>query len=260
VTDVPAGTPHEPLPLTGERTVPGIPGERYWFHRHEAAYVWTVLHHLLPSDIVVEAGAGEGYGAELLRISGAARVIALDYDESAIAHMQRAYPHLEAVRANLIDIPVADETANLVVSLQVIEHLWDVRTFLSECRRVLQPGGRLVISTPNRKVFSPGLARNEKPLNPFHVEEFDAEQLTELVTAAGFAAVRVHGLHHAQRIAAFEATSGPLVPRLVELDMHDMTTWPSDIADLVYATTAADFDITTDVDGAHDLIVTAVRA
>lgn len=260
MTDVTAGTSPEPLPLTGERTVPGIPGERYWFHRHEAAYVWTVEHQLLPSDIVVEAGAGEGYGAELIRISGAARVIALDYDESAVAHMQRTYPHLNAVRANLIDLPAADESANLVVSLQVIEHLWDVRTFLSECRRVLQPGGRLVISTPNRPVFSPGLARNEKPLNPFHVEEFDATQLAELVSAAGFVGVSVHGLHHAQRIAAFEATNGPLVPRLVQLDAHDMTAWPSDFADLVYATTAADFDITDDLDGAHDLIATAVRA
>jgi 2-polyprenyl-3-methyl-5-hydroxy-6-metoxy-1,4-benzoquinol methylase len=215
---------------------------------------------MLPADVVVEAGAGEGYGAELLRVSGAARVIALDYDESAVGHIQRTYPHVEAVRANLIDIRVADETANLVVSMQVVEHLWDVRTFLSECQRVLQPGGRLVISTPNRLVFSPGLARNEKPLNPFHVEEFDAEQLADLIRAAGFTSVKAHGLHHAQRIAAFEATSGPLVPRLVQLDVHDMTAWPSDLADLVYATTAADFTVSDMVEGAHDLIVTAVRA
>jgi 2-polyprenyl-3-methyl-5-hydroxy-6-metoxy-1,4-benzoquinol methylase len=259
VTDVPAETPGAPLPLTGERTAPGIPGERYWFHRHEAAYVWAVRHALLPGDVVIEAGAGEGYGAELMRVSGAARVIAVDYDHAAVGHMRATYPHLDVVEANLIDLPLDDSSADLVVSMQVIEHLWDVPTFLTECHRVLKPGGRMIVSTPNRLIFSPGLGRKAKPLNPFHVEEFDTEQVLALLSGANFERITAHGLHHAQRIAAFEATAGPLVPRLVRLDVHDMATWPPDVADLVYSASAADFDITDGTVTAHDLIVSATR-
>lgn len=249
--------PFATLPLTGERTVPGIPGERYWFHRHEAAYAWVANTLLRPGDIVLEAGAGEGYGAELLRLSGAARVIAIDYDPFTVSHIRSRYPHIDAYEGNLVEIATPDDLFTLVVSMQVIEHLWDVRAFLREVARVARPGARVVLSTPNRPVFSPGLARNEKPLNPFHVEEFDAEQLRDLLVECGLTSVQVHGLHHAQRISAFEATNGPIVPRLVELDPQDMTDWPADLSEIVVHCTAADFAITDDTDDAHDLIVVA---
>ena len=252
--------PFAELPLTGERTVPGIPGERYWFHRHEAAYAWVANTLLRPGDIVLEAGAGEGYGAELLRLSGAGRVIAIDYDATAVSHMRSRYPAIDAYEGNLVTIATPGSLFDLVVSLQVVEHLWDVRTFLLECARVAKPGARIVISTPNRPVFSPGLNRHEKPLNPFHVEEFDAEQLRELLGESGFVGVNVHGLHHAQRLSAFESSNGPIVPRLVQLDPQDVDTWPTDLAEIVLHSTAADFVINEDVTSAHDLIAVATVA
>ena len=54
--------PHRPLELTGERTVPGIWHENYWFRRHEAAYRWAAGAVDLCRAVVVEAGVGEGYG------------------------------------------------------------------------------------------------------------------------------------------------------------------------------------------------------
>ncbi len=85
-----------PLPLTGERTLPGVRGEEYWFARHEAAYAWiaTTYADALRDAVVVEAGSGEGYGAALLRDAGARVVIALEYDEAAVAHARSAYPHV----------------------------------------------------------------------------------------------------------------------------------------------------------------------
>ena len=67
----------EALHLTGERTVPGIAEENYWFRRHEAAYT-ALLPHCADAT-VLEAGCGEGYGAGLLATT-ARRVLALDYD------------------------------------------------------------------------------------------------------------------------------------------------------------------------------------
>lgn len=148
--------PH-PLPLTGERTLPGVPGEEYWFARHEAVYRWVAERFaaILRDGVVVEAGSGEGYGAAILRDAGARAVVALEHDEPAARHAAAAYPSVSTSRANLAAMPVAAASADLLVCLQVVEHLWDLRGFLADCVRVLRPGGVAVVSTPNRPVFSP---------------------------------------------------------------------------------------------------------
>src|SRR5690348_6634438 len=86
------------LPLTGERTVPGIPEENYWFRRHEAAYEWLLPH--VVGLRVLEVGCGEGYGTALLAGSAAA-VIGLDYDALTAAHAASTYPQAFFVRGNL---------------------------------------------------------------------------------------------------------------------------------------------------------------
>src|SRR6187455_3130555 len=103
--------------LTGERTVPGIARENYWFRRHLVVY-----EALAPRcrGVVLEAGCGEGYGADLLA-GGATRVL---------GHVGRRYPRVAAARANLVALPVRDGVLDAVVSLQVIEHLWDQERFL----------------------------------------------------------------------------------------------------------------------------------
>jgi SAM-dependent methyltransferase len=199
-----------PLPLTGERTLPGVPGEEYWFARHEAVYRWIAasLSDRLHDAVVVEAGSGEGYGAALLRDAGARAVVALEYDEAAVRHARTAYDGIGATRANLAAMPLAPGSVDVLVCLQVVEHLWDLRGFLRDCTSVLRPGGLAVVSTPNRPVFSPGLGRGERPTNPFHVEELDAAQLHDLLTGVGFTDVVVHGLHHGRRILAWEREHG----------------------------------------------------
>jgi SAM-dependent methyltransferase len=246
-----------PLPLTGERTLPGVPGEEYWFARHEAAYLWVASTYadLLAEAVVVEAGSGEGYGADLLRAAGARAVLALEYDEATVAHAARAYPALGTVRANLAHLPVLLGSADLVVSLQVVEHLWELRAFLRDCAAALRPGGVLVVSTPNRPVFSPGLGRRERPTNPFHVEEFDAEQLAELLAGSGLRDVVVHGLHHGPRMSAWEAEHGDLVDRQVAAALGDSE--DPTLTAFVATVTAADF-VVGGHDGAQDLLATAV--
>lgn len=227
------------LPLTGERTVPGLPRENYWFRRHEAAYEWVRRSLPIKGAVVVDAGSGEGYGAELLREGGAARVIGLEYDPPAAAHARRHYPGVTTVRANLAALPLPTGSAGVVVSMQVIEHLWDLPAFLADCCRVLQPGGWLVVTTPNRLTFSPGLDRGEKPTNPFHVEEFDAGQIQAMLRGAGFLDIEVLGLRHT------EAVAGDIVERQVAAVLADE--WPADLVSEVAAVAVADFVI----DGDH---------
>jgi SAM-dependent methyltransferase len=250
-----------PLPLTGERTLPGVPGEEYWFARHEAAYVWLASAYAdrLRGAIVVEAGSGEGYGAALLRSAGARAVLALEYDEASVAHARSAYPQVATTRANLASMPVRDGGADMVVTLQVVEHLWDLRGFLRDCARLLRPGGLVVVTTPNRPVFSPGLGRGEKPTNPFHVEELDAAQLHDLLADAGFEGIEVHGLHHGARIAAWERTAGTgLVAAQVAAVLEPQAAPIGDLDTFVASVTAADF-VVGDAEGAQDLVAVAVR-
>src|SRR3712207_5765649 len=193
------------LPLTGERTVPGVPEENYWFRRHEVAY--RELLPLCAGAVVLEAGCGEGYGADLLA-TVARRVVALDYDAPAVRHVAAAYPRVHAVRANLATLPLLPSTVDVVASLQVIEHLWDQPGFLAECARVLRPGGRLHCATPNRLTFSPGLGPGERPLNPFHTRELDAAELVGLVAGAGLRVERTAGLHHGPALRARDERHG----------------------------------------------------
>lgn len=248
--------PH-PLDLTGERTLPGVAGEEYWFSRHEAAYAWLARSVALQDHVVVDAGSGEGYGAAALRAAGARCAVALDYDDATTAHCRHAYPGVGTVRANLAALPLRDAAVDVVVSLQVVEHLWDLTGFLRDCRRVLRAGGALVVTTPNRPVFSPGLARGERPTNPFHVEEFDGPQLAELVRAAGFVAVDVVGLHHGPRLRAWETAAGSgVVAAQVAAVMGSPV--PAGAGELVASCTPADFEV-AGVPGAQDLLLTARR-
>ena len=235
------------LPLTGERTVPGIPEENYWFRRHEAAYLALVPY--CEDAVVLEAGCGEGYGAELL--AGVARLVCgLDYDELTAAHVRKAYPGVHAVRGNLARLPVRTSTVDIVANLQVIEHLWNQEEFLAECHRVLRPGGRLLITTPNRLTFSPG---QDTPLNPFHTRELSAGELAALLPAAGFSVELLAGLRH----------KALLHDSIIDAQVRVVTTgsaWPPELLAAVSAVTADDFVITTDeLDGSLDLVAVARR-
>ena len=235
------------LPLTGERTVPGIPEENYWFRRHEAAYL--ALAPYCPGAVVLEAGCGEGYGADILART-ARLVCGVDYDALTAAHVANAYPRVRAVRGNLAGLPVRSSSVDVVANLQVIEHLWDQAGFLRECRRVLRPGGRLLLTTPNRLTFSPG---RDTPLNPFHTRELSAAELSELVRAAGFSVELLAGLHHGPGLDA------SIIDAQVEVALTGAP-WPDALLTAVTSVTTDDFVITTgDVDGSLDLVLVARR-
>lgn len=241
------------LPLTGERTVPGIAHENYWFRRHEVVY-GAVAADCAGAD-VLEAGCGEGYGADLLA-GTARRVLALDYDSRTVEHVAARYPRVSVARANLVALPVRTASAGVVVSLQVVEHLWDQELFLAECLRVLRPGGRLLVSTPNRITFSPG---RDTPLNPFHTRELDPGELSGLVSGAGFADVVVRGLHHGPRLRAADDRHGGLIDAQTRLALSG-DPWPADLLDDVAAVRAEDFTLHgRDLDASLDLLVAATR-
>jgi SAM-dependent methyltransferase len=242
------------LPLTGERTVPGIVEENYWFRRHEAAYAFA--EPLVAGRSVLEIGCGEGYGTAQLARS-ARTIVGVDYDALTAVHAAATYPQAHFVRANLAALPFADESVEVVATLQVIEHVWNHGEFVGECLRVLRPGGRLLVTTPNRLTFSPGL---EKPVNPFHTVEFTAAELVDLLTRHGFAVEQALGLHPSERLAELDRRFGRFVDAQLALPPQR---WSAELRRAVGSVRAADFPIVAaelrDIDEALDLIVLARR-
>jgi SAM-dependent methyltransferase len=253
----PAGEPEPSLPLTGERTIPGLDVENYWFRRHEVVYQ-RLASRCIGRD-VLEAGFGEGYGADLLA-GVARRVIGVDYDESAVTHARSRYPRVEAIKGNLADLPLPDASVDVVVNFQVIEHLWDQSQFVAECRRVLRPGGLLLMSTPNRITFTPG---SDTPLNPFHTRELDAAELAELLGEGGFQVEGVYGVFHGPALRALDAKhGGSIIDAQIRRALADAP-WPDDLLSDVAGVATDDFELLTDsernIDESLDLVAMAVR-
>jgi SAM-dependent methyltransferase len=244
--DLPAATAppgDTTLVLTGERTIPGLDAENYWFRRHEVVY--RRLAPRCAGRDVLEAGCGEGYGADLIaRV--ARRVIALDYDDAAVAHVRAHYPRVQAVKGNLAELPLPDDSVDAVVNFQVIEHLWDQAQFIAECARVLRSPGLLMVSTPNRITFSPG---RDTPINPFHTRELNADELTQLLVDGGLTVAGVYGVFHGPRLRQMDARhGGSIIDAQIQRALADAP-WPAALARDVAAVSTADFDI---VEAGHD--------
>jgi SAM-dependent methyltransferase len=257
VPDVPHAPVDAVLTLTGERTIPGLDVENYWFRRHEVVY--QQLAPRCAGREVLEAGCGEGYGADLIsRV--ARRVIAVDYDEATVAHVRARYPQVQARHGNLAELPLDDGSVDVVVNFQVIEHLWDQTQFITECARVLRPSGLLMVSTPNRITFSPG---RDTPINPFHTRELNADELTELLLDGGFTSVSMSGVFHGPGLAEMDARhGGSIIDAQIARAVADAP-WTAELLADVAAVTTADFDVVDaavrDIDASLDLVAIAVR-
>lgn len=237
------------LPLTGERTVPGVAHENYWFTRHVAAYALAASR--AQRRTVLDAGCGEGYGARMLAET-ASRVTGVDLDPGVVTHARATYPGIDFLQADLCDLPLPDDGLDLVVSLQVIEHLPDIPRFVAEVARVLRPGGEFVCATPNRLTFTPG---SDTPVNPFHTREFTAAELRETL-AAHFTVRTVLGLHHGPRVRAVERIARATLPELVLAAPPEE--WPRWLTVVVARLRPRDFRLgPTDLDASLDLVAIA---
>jgi len=232
-----------------------VPAENYWFRRHEVVYEF--LAPRVAGQQVLEVGCGEGYGTALLARS-AARIVGVDYDAAAAAHAARSYPAARFARANLAALPVPSGSFDALVTLQVIEHVWNHPEFVGECRRAVRPGGRLLVSTPNRLTFSPG---RDTPLNPFHTKEFTARELTKLLAGGGFEIEAVLGLHAGSRLTAWDAAHGG---SFVDAQLAaPPQSWEPELLRDVASVTTSDFAVLAadvhEVDESLDLLVLARR-
>jgi SAM-dependent methyltransferase len=206
--DQPDGVP--PLQLTGERTLPDVPAENYWFRRHLAVYEWIAAR--VRGLRAIDMACGEGYGADVLART-ASEVVGVDANPEAHEHARLRYR-----RANLRFERDLVETfsapADAVVFLQTIEHLKDPTSVLEHfCALVTAAAGPagmaetagaagiVFVSTPNVLTLAPaGAPRSD---NPWHVHEYRASEFERLCRGT-FDSVELYGLYHARKLRIHE--------------------------------------------------------
>ncbi len=191
----PPGVP--PLPLTGERTLPDVPEENYWYRRHLVVYEWIAAQ--VTGKRVVDMACGEGYGSDVLA-GGAASVVGVDANPEAHEHARLRYvrPNLRFER-DLVES--FSEPCDAVVFLQTIEHVQDAGAILEHFKSMLEPGGVAYVSTPNLLTLAPPGA--EKSDNPWHVHEYRAAEYRALCEEH-FPRVELLGLYHARKLRLHE--------------------------------------------------------
>src|SRR5579859_3951742 len=163
------------IQFTGERYVPTEAGDIRYEHWHR--YAWA-SQGIAGLD-VLDVACGEGYGSAIIART-AKTVTGVDISSEAVAHASEQYSNvknLSFLTGSASDLPLPDASFDAVVSFETIEHLLEQEEMLSEIHRVLRPGGFLILSSPNKKVYSDD--RNYQ--NEFHVKELYFEELDALV-------------------------------------------------------------------------------
>ncbi len=154
---------------SSERFVPEQDRGRLIEAEHLSRYLWAA--QAAEGRLVLDAGCGTGYGSRTLAGSGAREVVGVDIAKSVLEAVGPTMPATVRLETgDLRSLPFDDDTFDLVVCFEVIEHFEDPFTILDELVRVLAPQGLLLTSSPNRGFYPAD--------NPHHFHEFTPDELT----------------------------------------------------------------------------------
>ena len=173
------------MKFTGERFIPSEQGKIRLEHYHRYASVLDVVK----GKYVLDVACGEGYGSSIMS-TFANSVIGVDISEEAISHASMTYKkkNLKFLQGSVTSLDFADGLFDVVISFETIEHLFEQNKMLEEIHRVLKSDGLLIISSPNRKIYSEESGEE----NHFHVKELDFDEF-DLLLRAQFRAVSYFG-------------------------------------------------------------------
>jgi ubiquinone/menaquinone biosynthesis C-methylase UbiE len=180
------------------------------YQRCQFAYEYAVP--FITGKKVLDVGCGNAYGTALMAAS-ASSITGLDYDASTVADNQQRYSavtNLDFRHGAVPPLPFDDASFDVITAFQFIEHIQHRKEFLKECLRVLRPGGKLLVTTPNVKK---SLARN-----PFHVHEYTFD---EMRSEAGSLTkdFSLKGLNGNERVNSYYAENGKFVRMILRFDV-----------------------------------------
>jgi len=207
--------PKERMAFTGERMTADIGGQVEIEHLHR----YFLARQFCRGKDVLDIASGEGYGSAIMA-QAAKTVIGVDIDPISVEFGAANFvkPNLSFKVGSAIAIPCADHSLDVVVSFETLEHIYEHDAFMTEIKRVLRPGGLLIISTPDSDYYS----HPSQPLNEYHVRELTRLQFSTLLTAS----FKTHALL-AQRpilgsVVLPDAVDPPLSPTTFERRQDEM--------------------------------------
>lgn len=192
---------------TAERVSHQDLSDNYVFQRSLLAYLEAAK---IVSGTVLEIGAGMGYGIKHIApkvdkyLTIDKHPVDIDPQYSNVKFKQMTIPPLDGIESDSFDF---------VVSFQVIEHIEDDGAFVSEIHRVLKPGGRFIVTTPNKKM---SITRN-----PWHVREYTIDELVKLLKTS-FGHVEAKGVFGNEKIMAYYDKNRESVRKITRFDIFDL--------------------------------------
>ncbi len=218
------------LPWDGERFIPGMPASIELEHVHR----YRLAAQLAKGLRVLDVASGEGYGTAMIA-AAAEHAIGVDISEDAVVHARSTHraANLEYRVGSAAALPVDSASIDLVASFETIEHHDQHEEMMREIKRVLKPGGVLLISSPNKLEYSD--AREFE--NEFHVKELYLEEFRDLLKRH-FANLEIHG----QRVLTGSVLT-PLMPSARGFMNLDATDHPSVSRPLYFIAVASDGDV-----------------
>lgn len=179
-------------------------------HRLLSAYVFAEKYI---SGDVLELGCGEGRGIDII-LKRSKSFTAIDKISEVTERLSRKYPNEKFISSSFPPLKnIENESFDTLISFQVIEHIKNDKLFIKEIHRILKPGGKALISTPN---ISMTLTRN-----PWHVREYTSQQLFDLVSK-NFKKIIMKGIYGNDKIKKYYDDNKKSVMKFKRLDVFNL--------------------------------------
>lgn len=179
------------MEYTGERVVKERDKNTLYYVFFEHFYRYCLARGYCRNKLVLDAGCGTGYGTyELSKF--AKKVTGIDISEQAIDFCKNNYaqPNIEFLTMDFRTMDFKTSSFDCVVSFEILEHIVEQEKFLEEVKRVLKPGGKLIISTPDKENYRKGFAKGD--YNRFHKRELSRHEFEHLLRSY-FSIERLYG-------------------------------------------------------------------
>lgn len=212
------------MEFTGERYMPTVGGDIKYEHLHR----YALALQFVAGKSVLDIASGEGYGAALLA-SAAGSVTGVDVDHQAVSHASERYKRLANLtfqRGSCDSTPLSDHSVDVVTSFETIEHHDRHQEMMREIKRVLRPDGLLILSSPNKTVYTE--QRNHS--NEYHIKELYFEELVDLLRPH-FRRIELYGQRMAigsviytlreqgeEKLQSFSGTTDRIASRMSQLE------------------------------------------
>ncbi len=180
------------------------------YQRCQYAYEWCIP--IITGKKVLDTGCGLGYGAAYMA-QHANEITGIDYDAETIENNKKEYAsikNISFVQGSIPPLPFPDNSFDVVTSFQFIEHIHLRKEFTKECLRVVKPGGKVLITTPNIKR---SLARN-----PFHIHEYTFDEMNKEVSLFTNQ-FELLGLNANERVRKYYEENGKFVRMILKFDI-----------------------------------------